>query len=71
MEENVSERSMFPEMLPPQPQPWFELALSYLYRDQQRTIVARILDMHIMQQEQLLEVTKMARDMLKKGPKTR
>ncbi|MFA4902641.1 MAG: hypothetical protein WC600_07830 [Desulfobaccales bacterium] len=71
MEENVSERSMFPEMLPPQPQPWFELALRYLDRDQQRTIVARILDMHIMQQEQLLEVAKMARDMLKKGPKTR
>jgi hypothetical protein len=71
MEEKVSERSMFPEMLPPQPQPWFELALRYLDRDQQRTIVARILDMHIMQQEQLLEVAKMARDMLKKGPKTR
>jgi hypothetical protein len=47
MEEKVSERSMFPEMVPPQPQPWFELALRYLDRDQQRTIVARMIDLHI------------------------
>jgi hypothetical protein len=70
MDEKVSERSMFPEMVPPQPQPWFELALRYLDRDQQRKIVARMIELHITQLEQMLEVARMARDMLKKGPKT-
>lgn len=71
MNERESERPMFPEMILPQPQPWFELVRRYLDLDQQRTIIARMMDMYIMQQEQMLEVSRMARDMLKQGRKTR
>ena len=55
----------FPGMAP-SPQPWFELVLQHLNDEQQRLIVARVMDMYIAQQEQMLEIARMARDMLKK-----
>lgn len=62
-QEPGSER--FP-MIPPQPQPWFELVLRYLDEEQQRIIMARVMDMYILQQEQMLDVARMARAMLKR-----
>lgn len=71
MVEKESAKSLFPEMIHAPPEPWFELVLRYLDINQQRTIVARMMDMYIMQQEQMLEVARLARDMLKTGGKTR
>jgi hypothetical protein len=65
--ESASER--FPGMLPGPPQPWFDLVLQYLDAEQQRIIVAHMMDMIITQQEKTLEIARMARDMLKKGRK--
>ena len=69
MAEKESAKSFLPEMAPGPPEPWFELVLKYLDFDQQRTIVARMMDMYIHQQEEMLELSRMARDMLKKGRK--
>jgi hypothetical protein len=69
MPEKDSGGERFPAMAPPPPQPWFELALQYLTVEQQRIIVARVLDIHIAQQEQMLEIARMARDMLKRERK--
>ncbi len=67
MSEKEKIKSFFPQAIHAPPEPWFELVLRYLDLDQQRTILARIMDMYIMQQEQMLEVSRMARDMLKQG----
>ena len=71
MVEKESAKSLFPETIHAPPEPWFELVLRYLDFDQQRTIVARLMDMYISQQEQMLELSRMARDMLKEGRKKR
>ncbi len=60
-----SGRERFPG-LAPSPQPWFELVLRQLDDSQQKVLLARLMDMLIAQQEQMLELARTARDMLKK-----
>ena len=59
-------RERFPG-LAPEPQPWFELVLTHLDETQQRIVLARLMDMVIAQQEQVLELARMTRAMLKEG----